>query len=226
LLGLAVLLPLFALVSLLVKIADRGPVFFRQERVGYRGRRFRIWKFRTMVPDAPRLGMSLTVGEDDRITRVGRLLRRLKLDELPQLFNVLAGEMSLVGPRPEVPRFVALYTSEQRQVLNLMPGMTDVASIEYRAENDILARSADPERAYVEEILPHKIHLSLEYAGRATAWTDLLLVLRTLRIVGAGRDAAIDAGGPADPGEADTPPGPSSRTGRASTDKNASVPAG
>jgi lipopolysaccharide/colanic/teichoic acid biosynthesis glycosyltransferase len=184
LVGLAVLWPLLTVIALVVKASDGGPVFFRQERVGHNGRRFRIWKFRTMVSQARRCGIPLTVAGDVRITKVGRWLRRLKLDELPQLVNVLAGEMSLVGPRPEVPRYVATYTPEQRQVLDLMPGLTDVSSIAYRRENELLAQANDLERAYVEDILPEKIRLSLEYAAEANVWTDLLVILKTLKALG------------------------------------------
>jgi lipopolysaccharide/colanic/teichoic acid biosynthesis glycosyltransferase len=158
LVGLVVLAPLFVLVGIAIAADGRdggsGSVLFAQERVGLRGARFRMWKFRTMVVDAERRGAQLTVGADPRITRVGRWLRRLKIDELPQLFNVLRGEMSLVGPRPEVPRFVALYTEAQRAVLDLVPGITDPASIRYRDEASELARAADPERCYIEEIMP------------------------------------------------------------------------
>lgn len=183
-LGLPLLLPLFGLIAVLIKLEDGGPVFFRQERVGYKGRRFRIWKFRTMVVDAEKQGLLLTVGDDPRITRVGAWLRRLKLDELPQLFNVLAGEMSLVGPRPEVPAYVAYYTPEQRQVLNLMPGITDPASIQYRNESERLACAPNAEQTYIEQVMPEKIRMNLEYAQRATLWSDFLVILQTLaRIV-------------------------------------------
>jgi lipopolysaccharide/colanic/teichoic acid biosynthesis glycosyltransferase len=181
LVGLAVLWPLFAVIALVVKASDGGPVFFRQDRVGYQGRRFRMWKFRTMEPRAHSAGIQLTVAGDPRITRVGRWLRRLKLDELPQLLNVLAGEMSLVGPRPEVPRYVATYTPEQRRVLELVPGVTDVSSIAYRRENQLLAEANDAERTYIEDILPEKIRLSLEYAAGANVWSDFLVILRTIR---------------------------------------------
>jgi lipopolysaccharide/colanic/teichoic acid biosynthesis glycosyltransferase len=179
--GVVLLSPLFLVVALLVKAGDGGAVFFRQERVGYRGRPFRIWKFRTMVPDAEARGLPLTVGEDVRVTRVGAWLRRLRLDELPQLFNVLAGDMSLVGPRPEVPRYVASYDSEQRQVLELVPGLTDEASIRYLDESEMLAAAADPEQMYLDRILPEKIRLSLAYAGHATVWHDLRVIMATVR---------------------------------------------
>jgi lipopolysaccharide/colanic/teichoic acid biosynthesis glycosyltransferase len=178
--GLVVLSPLFLVIALAVSLGDGGPVFFRQARVGRGGRQFRMWKFRTMVPDAERRGRQITVGDDPRITPVGRLLRKAKLDELPQLFNVLTGEMSLVGPRPEVPRYTALYAPDERPVLELVPGITDPASIRYRDEGALLATASDPERAYTERIMREKIRLNLEYASRATRWTDLMIVLRTV----------------------------------------------
>jgi lipopolysaccharide/colanic/teichoic acid biosynthesis glycosyltransferase len=199
--GVVMLAPVLALLGLLVKIEDWGPVFFRQERVGYRGRLFRMWKFRTMVPDAEALGLPLTVGRDSRVTRVGAWLRRLKLDELPQLFNVLVGDMSLVGPRPEVPRYVACYGAAERRVLDLLPGVTDEASIRYADESTLLATAADPERAYLTEIVPEKIRLNLAYAARASVWTDVRLILATLRWLlwrSSGTDG-VAAPGPVDP---------------------------
>ena len=180
-LGLVLLGPLFLMIALAIVMEDGGPVLFRQQRVGRGGRLFRLWKFRTMHVGAEYAGGQLTVGRDPRITRVGHWLRRAKLDELPQLLNVLRGEMSLVGPRPEVPRYVALYTPEQRAVLNEIPGITDPASLRYYDESIELARAADPERMYVEQIMPEKIRLNLEYAVRATPATDLVVVLSTLR---------------------------------------------
>lgn len=180
LLGIIVLSPLFLIVALLIKLDDGGAVFFRQERVGYKGKPFWIWKFRTMVVGAERLGMPLTVGRDSRITRVGYWLRRLKLDELPQLWNVLRGEMSLVGPRPEVPCYVKEYSPEQRKVLELIPGITDPASIHYIHESDLLVQSSDPELMYREEIMPKKIRINLEYAKRASFCTDIFVIFQTL----------------------------------------------
>ncbi len=191
--GLMLLAPLLAVVAVLVKTEDGGSVFFRQERVGYRGRPFRIWKLRTMVPDAG--GLPLTVGGDSRVTRVGAWLRRFKLDELPQLFNVLAGDMTLVGPRPEVPCYVASYSAEQRRVLDLVPGVTDEASIRYVAESALLAATLDPERVYVSEIVPDKIRLNLAYAAHATVWTDMRVVLATLRRLVWSRNGADHAEG-------------------------------
>lgn len=182
-LGLAVLWPVFLVVALLITLQDGGPVFFRQWRVGHRGRQFRIWKFRTMLSQASERGPALTIGADSRITRVGRLLRRLKIDELPQLLNVMAGEMSLVGPRPELSCYVDLYSPAQRAVLDLMPGMTDAASVHYSDESALLAGGADPERTYVQVIMPTKVDLSLEYAARATRWSDFMIILATLRDV-------------------------------------------
>lgn len=182
-LGLLLLWPVFVLIGLLIKLDDGGPAFFRQERVGYCGRPFRIWKFRSMGTQAKPLGLQLTVGEDPRITRTGRWLRRLKLDELPQLLNVLSGDMSLVGPRPEVPKYVALYDATQRRVLDLVPGITDIASLEYRNENEFLGNASDPETAYIERIMPAKIELNLAYAKRASVITDLVVVLSTALIL-------------------------------------------
>ena len=170
--GACLLWPVFAAAALLVVLGDGGPVFFRQERVGRGGRPFRIWKFRTM-----------TGGE---VTAVGAWLRRTKVDELPQLLNVLRGEMSLVGPRPELPRYVALYDETQRRVLDALPGITDPASLHFVAEGELLAAAPDPEAVYVGTVLPEKIRLSLEYAERATVRSDLGVVLRTLAAV-AGR---------------------------------------
>lgn len=178
--GLLLLSPLFGAIALVVKLGDGGPVLFRQERVGRGGRPFHMWKFRTMVTDADGDGLLLTVGPDRRITPVGRVLRRVKLDELPQLVNVLAGDMSLVGPRPEVARYVAMYTPEQRRVLDLVPGITDPASVKYRDESRLLGEAADPELAYVHEVMPDKIRINLEYAERATVVGDVRLILATL----------------------------------------------
>lgn len=183
-LGMLFLWPLFLVIALLIKLEDGGPVFFRQERVGYLGKLFQIWKFRTMVVNAERFGGQLTVGEDRRITRVGHWLRDLKLDEFPQLFNVLRGEMSFVGPRPEVLKYVEIYTTEQRRVLELVPGITDMASIKYRRESELLAQATDPERVYITRIMPDKIALNLAYAAQANVWRDLMVILKTLGSLG------------------------------------------
>jgi lipopolysaccharide/colanic/teichoic acid biosynthesis glycosyltransferase len=178
--GLLVLWPLFLVVALAIRLEDGGSVFFRQVRVGRGGRPFRIWKFRTMVRDAERQGRAITLAKDARVTRVGATLRRLKLDELPQLLNVVAGEMSLVGPRPEVPRYVAQYGPAQRRVLELVPGITSPAKRAYHDEAELLADTPDPEGVYVQQVMPDKIRIHLRYADRATPWSDLLMVVRTL----------------------------------------------
>jgi lipopolysaccharide/colanic/teichoic acid biosynthesis glycosyltransferase len=181
-LGLVLLAPLLAAIALWIKLDSPGPVLFRQERVGRFGRTFRIHKFRTMVADAPARGPALTVGADPRITRAGAVLRRTKLDELPQLIDVLAGDMSLVGPRPELPRYVALYPPGLRErVLAVRPGITDPVSVDLADESALLARAADPEREYVEVLLPAKLARAAAYAERATLASDLALIARTLR---------------------------------------------
>ncbi|MES2102095.1 MAG: sugar transferase [Pseudomonadota bacterium] len=182
--GLVLLSPLLLGIALWIKLDSRGPVFFRQQRVGRFGVPFRIHKFRTMQDDAgaPALGPQLTVGADPRITRAGRFLRRTKLDELPQLLDVLAGTMSLVGPRPEVPRYVALYPAALRdKVLSVRPGITDPASIAYRDESALLARAADPERVYVEQVMPAKLRFAAEYVEQRSMSGDLRLIGATLR---------------------------------------------
>jgi lipopolysaccharide/colanic/teichoic acid biosynthesis glycosyltransferase len=179
LIGLPFLLPFLAIIALMIKLEDGGPVFFIQRRIGYKGNPFYMWKFRTMVIDAEKKGSLITVGNDPRITRVGYFLRKYKLDEFPQLLNVLKGEMSLVGPRPEVEKYVMLYNSEQRKVLDIIPGMTDPASIKYVNENEILAQAKDPEKIYIEKVMPEKIKLNLEYAEKATCWSDFLIIIKT-----------------------------------------------
>ena len=178
--ALCVLWPVFLLIALAIVIDDPGPVFYRQVRVGRGGRPFRIFKFRTMVVDADKKGLSITVGRDSRITRVGAFLRKTKLDELAQLLNVLCGQMSFVGPRPEVPRYVELYTPYQRQVLLVRPGITDYASIAYRNENDLLAGAEDPERMYIDVIMPDKIELNMKYLREISPLADLRLILKTV----------------------------------------------
>lgn len=182
-LGLALLAPGFLVVAGLIKWDDGGPVFYQQVRVGRHGKPFRILKFRTMSQGSDQAGLPLTVGHDARVTRVGTWLRRWKIDELPQLVNVWRGDMSLVGPRPEVPRYVGLYDEAQAQVLRLRPGITDPASIAYRCESDILRRSEDPEAFYVQHILPNKIRINLEYAANATLATHVQVILATLGLL-------------------------------------------
>ncbi|MEN6356353.1 MAG: sugar transferase [Armatimonadota bacterium] len=179
--GLIVLWPVLLVTAIIIKLDDKGPVFFRQERIGLHGKPFGMWKFRTMVVDAEKIGMQLTVGKDTRITRAGRFLRKSKLDELPQLFNVFMGEMSLVGPRPEVKRYVELYSQQQRAVLDIPPGITDPASIRYRDESTVLAQASDPESAYINEVMPEKIRLNLDYALHSSVLSDFWIILKTLR---------------------------------------------
>ncbi len=179
-LGLLLLSPLGAVVALLIKWDSRGPVFFRQERVGRGFRPFFIYKFRTMVEDAPRRGGLITVGEDPRITRVGWYLRKTKIDELPQLINVVRGKMSFVGPRPEVRQYVELFRKDYEEILKVRPGITDLASLKNRDEADVLGRSQDPEEEYVNRILPEKIHLAKEHLRRSSFFLDLTLVFKTL----------------------------------------------
>lgn len=178
--GLVLLSPLLLAVAIAIRLDSPGPVLFRQERVGRHGAPFRILKFRTMRTDAERGGRQITVGDDPRITRVGAVLRRAKIDELPQLINVLRGEMALVGPRPEVPRYVARYDARQRRVLDVRPGITDPASVAYRDENARLARAEDPERVYVEEIMPAKLEMNLDYLRTRTLRSDVGVILGTL----------------------------------------------
>jgi lipopolysaccharide/colanic/teichoic acid biosynthesis glycosyltransferase len=179
--ALLLLSPLMLAIALAIKLDSRGPVFFRQQRVGRHGVPFCIHKFRSMVADAPQRGPALTVGDDPRITRVGRWLRRTRLDELPQLFDVLAGHMSLVGPRPEVPQYVAHYPPQLRErALSVRPGITDPSSLLYLDEAELLARAADPEREYIEVILPRKLKCAADYAAQANLRSDLGVLLRTL----------------------------------------------
>ncbi|MFM7233124.1 MAG: sugar transferase [Flavobacteriales bacterium] len=181
---LVLLLPLMITLSLWVLLDSKGGVFFGQERVGLHRKSFKLWKFRTMHPQSEQLGQ-LTVGSSDRrITRAGYFLRKYKVDELPQLWNVLLGEMSVVGPRPEVPRYVAMYSSEQLQVLSVCPGITDYASLKYFSENDLLAASQNPEETYINEIMPAKLLLNLQYVRKHSLLGDLkIIVLTGLRIL-------------------------------------------
>ena len=179
LLGLIIMMPLFLILAIVIWISMGRPIFFRQIRVGRFGKEFRIIKFRTMVNDAGRNGLDITSSDDPRLTPVGQFLRRYKFDEIPQLFNVLAGEMSLVGPRPEVPRYVALYSAYQRRVLDFRPGITDLATLTYRHEEKVLAKFEDRHRAYIDEIMPDKLRLNLEYIEQRTFFSDLGVIART-----------------------------------------------
>jgi len=178
--GLIVLLPLLLLVATAIKLDSSGPVFFRQWRVGRKFRRFGIYKFRTMIDDAFDRGLPITVGRDSRITRVGKILRKTKIDELPQLLNVLKGDMSLVGPRPEVPRYVELFRPDYEHILKVRPGLTDLASLKYSDEASILGQSANPEGDYVARLLPDKIRLAKEYIQRSSLLFDVKLIVETI----------------------------------------------
>lgn len=183
-LGLLVLLPFLALIAIAIKLDSPGPVFFRQERVGRHGALFRIHKLRSMRATQPGAGRQITVGADARITRVGKLIRQWKLDELVQLIDVLTGAMSLVGPRPEVPRYVAMYPAGLRdEILSVRPGITDLASIRFRNESEILAQAADPEQAYQQVILPEKLKLQQEYVRTRSFGGDLKILLMTVAAI-------------------------------------------
>jgi lipopolysaccharide/colanic/teichoic acid biosynthesis glycosyltransferase len=178
---LVLLSPLLLVLMILISIDSRGGIFFAQTRVGLNGKNFRLWKFRTMHVNAESSGQ-LTVGSrDKRITRVGYYLRKFKVDELPQLWNVLEGKMSVVGPRPEVPKYVAMYNENQRKVLSVRPGITDYASILYFSESELLAKSANPESTYINEIMPAKLKLNLDYIGNMGIITDIKIVFATAR---------------------------------------------
>jgi lipopolysaccharide/colanic/teichoic acid biosynthesis glycosyltransferase len=178
--GLIALFPVMAVVAVLIKCDSQGPVFFKQRRMGKGFRDFLIYKFRTMKENSELTGGLITIGEDPRITRFGRFLRKTKIDELPQLINVLKGEMSLVGPRPEIPRFVELFRSEYAEILTVRPGITDLASLKYHDESKLMSQFIAPEEEYVRSILPDKIRLAKEYIDRSSMLFDLSLMLRTL----------------------------------------------
>lgn len=178
--GIIILSPILLIISLAIKLTSKGPVFFKQVRVGLRGKRFNILKFRTMIVDAEKLGTQITIGKDKRITEVGAFLRKYKLDELPQLFNVAKGDMSLVGPRPEVPRYVEMYTDEQLKVLDVKPGITDLASLRYIDENALLGEVDNPEEYYINKIMPDKLNLNLEYIETSNVFFDIKIILKTI----------------------------------------------
>lgn len=182
LIGLLLLSPVFICIAILIKLDSKGPVFYRQVRVGKENKDFRIFKFRTMHVDADKLGL-LTVGKDGRdprITSVGYYLRKFKLDELAQLINVFVGDMSLVGPRPEVRKYVSLYTDEQMKVFKVRPGITDLASIEFRNENDILSKQENPDEYYTNVIMPHKLKINLDYIESRSLIKDFGVILKTI----------------------------------------------
>lgn len=179
-LGLIILSPFLIIIAIRIKTDSDGPIFFRQIRVGEKNKEFEILKFRTMVVNAEKLGRQITVGNDSRITKIGAFLRKYKLDELPQLINVFKGDMSLVGPRPEVPRYVKLYNDKQKKVLQVKPGITDLASIRYRDENELLGEAENPDEFYINTIMPDKLALNLEYINRNNVFIDIYIILKTI----------------------------------------------
>lgn len=183
LIGLVILSPLFLLMAILIKADSKGAVFFKQERVGKDGKPFQIYKFRSMVQDAQKSGTLVTASDDERQTKVGRFLRHTKLDELPQLFNVLRGDMALVGPRPEVPRYVAYYDEPGRQLLRVKPGITDLASVIFKDEAEILARYQDRDKVYIEKIMPLKQDLNTIYIRRLSLWESIKVILKTIGLL-------------------------------------------
>jgi lipopolysaccharide/colanic/teichoic acid biosynthesis glycosyltransferase len=178
--GLVLFAPLFLLIAILIKLDSKGPIVFRQKRIGLNFRAFEIYKFRTMVQKAPQLGTLITYGHDSRITRAGRLLRKAKLDELPQLINVLKGEMSFVGPRPEVPQYVELFRRDYMEILTVRPGITDLASLKYRDEASLLGEAVNPEEEYVNHVLPDKIEMAKDYLQRSSFVFDLSVIVKTI----------------------------------------------
>jgi lipopolysaccharide/colanic/teichoic acid biosynthesis glycosyltransferase len=181
LIGLIVLLIPFLLITFLISIDSKGGIFYKQTRVGKGGVDFKLFKFRSMRTDADKSGLLTVGGRDSRITKIGYTLRKYKIDELPQLINVLLGEMSLVGPRPEVRRYVDMYTPEQMQVLSVKPGITDYASIEYSNENELLGNAENPEEVYINEIMPAKLKLNLKYIAEQGILTDLKIIVNTIK---------------------------------------------
>jgi len=182
--GIITLTPAFIVIALLIKTRDGGEVFFKQTRVGKDGQHFKVLKFRTMVLNAEKMGNKITTGNDPRITPVGAFLRKYKLDELPQLFNVLKGEMSLVGPRPEVPEYVEFYPEDiKKVVLSVQPGITDIASIEFVNENDLLTGSDDPVSDYKNKVLPVKLAYNVDYVNKQSLWLDFSLIFKTVAAI-------------------------------------------
>lgn len=182
--GLIILSPVFAALAIWIKTDSPGPVFYRQVRVGRGNKDFRLYKFRSMYMDADKRGQLITVGaRDPRVTKSGYFIRKYKLDEFPQLINILEGDMSLVGPRPEVRKYVNMYNQEQMKVLEVKPGITDLASIEYANENELLEKAPDPEKFYIEHVMPDKLKLNLQYIAKRSFWYDIGLILKTFTAI-------------------------------------------
>ncbi|MCW8897439.1 MAG: sugar transferase [Flavobacteriales bacterium] len=180
LIGLIVLFPLFLIIALIITLDSKGGVFYKQTRVGKDGKDFKLFKFRSMAVGSDKKGLLTVGGNDSRITKPGYFIRKYKIDELPQLINVFIGDMSLVGPRPEVRKYVDLYNQEQQKVLSVKPGITDYASIAYINENEVLGRSLNPEKTYIEEVMPSKLKLNLKYIGEKSVVTDIKIIFRTI----------------------------------------------
>jgi len=183
LLGIIFLSPVLLLVAAVIQLSSKGPIFLCQQRVGLFGNEFVVYKFRTMVVNADKLGSSVTTGKDTRITPIGRVLRKTKLDELPQLFNVLNGDMSLVGPRPDVPEIIAKYTPEMRRVLEIKPGITSLATLHFKNEEELLAKVPDPDAFYEKTLVPLKVKLAMEHVDRKSFWFDLKILIQTVWMI-------------------------------------------
>jgi lipopolysaccharide/colanic/teichoic acid biosynthesis glycosyltransferase len=177
--ALVIFSPVLIIISVWIVLDSRGGIFYRQIRVGKNRKEFGLYKFRSMRPDSDKAGQ-ITIGNDARVTKVGRFIRRFKIDEIPQLINILKGDMSVVGPRPEVPKYVNMYSEEQLKVLTVLPGLTDFASIEYLDEQKILGAAPDPDKAYIEEVMPSKLKLNLKYIAERSFWLDIKLIFRTI----------------------------------------------
>jgi len=181
--GGTILLPIIIIISIWIKLSSKGPLFYMQTRIGKNFKPIKLYKFRSMVIDADKVGPSVTSGDDPRITKVGKIIRRTKIDELPQLLNVLKGDMSLVGPRPEVLKFVKVYENEYKKILSVRPGITDNAAIAFRDEETIMQQYEDKEKAYIDIILPQKIKLYNEYIDNISFYNDIVLILKTLKVI-------------------------------------------
>ena len=183
LMGLLITVPILFLITILIKISSSGPVFYKQVRVGKNNKDFKIFKFRTMHVNADKKGLLTVGGRDPRVTSIGYYLRKFKLDELPQLINVFKGDMSFVGPRPEVRQFVNLYSEIQKKVLNVKPGITDLASIEFRNENEILSKEEDPNQYYIDYIMPKKLEINLKYINQRNLLKDFVVIIKTIKVI-------------------------------------------
>lgn len=180
--GIIILSPIFLIIAFLVKVTSKGGAFYKQIRVGKNNKDFRLLKFRSMYVDSDKKSLITIGGHDSRVTKVGYFIRKYKLDELPQLINVLKGDMSFVGPRPEVRYYVNIYTKEQLQVLNVRPGITDPASIAYRNENELLAKQSDPKQYYIDVVMQDKLRINVEYIANRTFWSDVKIILKTIYV--------------------------------------------